>query len=180
MNEANFEEDYRRVVDRVGPTRFLPGSTVEIIRASAGRQPPRHVVFDFDGTLSLIREGWPEVMVGLMVEVLQATGTEETPESLQNLAMDFIMQLAGKQTVYQMIRLAEEVRQRGGSPEDPLAYKHAYHERLMARIEGRREALRGGSVAAADMLVPHALDLLQRCSAAAWPCISPAAPTSNT
>ena len=40
------------------------------------KTPPRHVLFDFDGTLSLIREGWPEVMVPMMVEVLQATGTE--------------------------------------------------------------------------------------------------------
>ena len=29
-----------------------------------------HVLFDFDGTLSLIRQGWPEVMVPMFVEML--------------------------------------------------------------------------------------------------------------
>ena len=31
-----------------------------------------HVLFDFDGTLSLIRQGWPEVMVPMFTEVLPA------------------------------------------------------------------------------------------------------------
>ena len=45
------------------------------------------MVFDFDGTLSLIREGWPEIMVPMMVEVLQQTGTDESPEQLAKLAL---------------------------------------------------------------------------------------------
>ena len=31
---------------------------------------PSHVLFDFDGTLSLIREGWPQVMTPMFVEML--------------------------------------------------------------------------------------------------------------
>jgi phosphoglycolate phosphatase-like HAD superfamily hydrolase len=160
MGKAYHEEDYRRVVESTGPTRFLPGSRVEIVRELTRREPPRHVLLDFDGTLSLIREGWPEVMVPMMVEVLRATGTRESPEGLRSLVFEFIMQLNGKQTIYQMIRLAEEVRRRGGSPLPPLAYKQMYHERLMARIADRREALRAGQIAAEAMLVPGALELL--------------------
>jgi len=160
MDKAYYEEDYRRVVGEVGPARFLPGTGIEVVRALAGRRPPRHVLFDFDGTLSLIREGWPEVMVPMMVEVLQATGTGESPQALRSLVFEFIMQLNGKQTIYQMIRLAEEVRRRGGTPEEPAVYKQRYHDRLMQRIEGRRESLRSGKVPAAEMLVPHAMELL--------------------
>ena len=47
------------------------------------------------------------------------------------------MRLTGRQTIYQMIQLAEEVRRRGGQPLDPLAYKHRYHDLLMRRIEGQ-------------------------------------------
>ena len=81
---AAHEEDYRRVVEPPAATRWLPGSSVEIVREAAGRSI-RHAVFDFDGTLSLIREGWPQVMVPMMVEVLQATGSGESPEALQAL-----------------------------------------------------------------------------------------------
>jgi len=160
MTSGYYEADYRRVVDEVGPTRFLPGSGVEIIREPDRRGPPRHVLFDFDGTLSLVREGWPEVMVPMMVETLQATGTDESPQALHDLVFEFVMQLNGKQTIYQMIRLAEEVRRRGGTPEEPIQYKQRYHDRLMERIAGRRRSLRAGEVPREAMLVPYSLDLL--------------------
>jgi phosphoglycolate phosphatase-like HAD superfamily hydrolase len=157
---AGHEQDYRRVVKEVGPTRFLPGSRVEIIHQFEGRCPPRHALFDFDGTLSLVREGWPKVMIPMMVEVLQATGTDESADALGELALEFVMELNGKQTIYQMIRLAEEVQKRGGAPEESLVYKQRYHDRLMARIAGRREALREGTVAPEEMLVPGSCELL--------------------
>jgi len=161
MNSGYYEEDYERVVDAVGPTRFLPGSNVEIVREPPRRRPPEHVLFDFDGTLSLIREGWPSVMVPMMVEILQATGTRESAADLHEMAFEFVMQLNGKQTIYQMIRLAEEVRKRGGDPEEPIRYKQMYHDRLMERIAGRREALRSGNVSPEQMLVPYSLDILE-------------------
>ena len=156
---ACHEEDYRRVAEPPAAARLLSGTLIEIVREAAGR-PIRHAVFDFDGTLSLIREGWPQVMVPMMVEVLRATGSREPPEALEGLVLDFVMQLNGKQTIYQMFRLAEEVRRRGGTPEDPLVYKKQYHDRLMERIGGRREALRSGRVSPREMLVPYSLEIL--------------------
>jgi phosphoglycolate phosphatase len=161
MSSGYYEEDYHRVVERTEPTRFLPGSNVEIVVEPDRRAPPRHVLFDFDGTLSLVREGWPDVMVPMMVEILQATGADESADALRRLVFDFVMQLNGKQTIYQMIRLAEEVRSRGGRPEEPIEYKRKYHDRLMERITGRREALRSGKVSPDEMLVPYSLDLLR-------------------
>jgi hypothetical protein len=79
---SNYEEkDYQRVVPAAGPTRFLPNTCIEIVREIRRDQPIAHVLFAFDGTLSLIREGGPEVMVPMMVEVLQATGTAESPQA---------------------------------------------------------------------------------------------------
>jgi len=158
------EQDYRRVVQTAGPTRFLPGTSIEIVREVRRDPPPEHVLFDFDGTLSLIREGWPEVMVPMMVEMLQQTGTRESPQELYQLAHDFVMELNGKQTIYQMIRLADEIRKRGGTPREPLEYKQIYHDRLMERIRSRREDLRSGRVSPEDMVVPGAIDILRRLS----------------
>lgn len=160
MSNSQYEGDYRRVVGRVESTRFLAGTSVEIIREKRCGTRPGHVLFDFDGTLSLIREGWPAIMVAMMVEALEATGSGETPEQLHDVAMAFIMELTGKQTIYQMMRLAEEIRARGGEPEEPLVYKHRYHERLMSVIEHRREGLRSGEIAPETMLVPHTLDFM--------------------
>lgn len=157
----NVEADFRRVQDVSVPTQFLPGSGIEVVNGFAPVRAPDHVLFDFDGTLSLVREGWPEVMVPMMVEHLQATGTDEDAGALHAVCSRFVMELNGKQTIYQMIRLAEEVQQRGGTPLDPLAYKQEYHDRLMRRIESRRDALRSGTIEPAEMLVPGAFDLLE-------------------
>ena len=65
-----------------------------------------HVLFDFDGTLSLIRQGWPEVMVPMFTEVLPAL-PGETEADRGRLAFEDIMRLNGKQTIYQMMQLAD-------------------------------------------------------------------------
>ena len=45
-------------------------TSVELPRPLEPRPEISHVLFDFDGTLSLIRQGWPEVMVPMFVEAL--------------------------------------------------------------------------------------------------------------
>src|SRR5262249_47618839 len=67
-------------------------------------------------------------------------------------------------TIYQMIRLADEVRRRGGQPRDPLEYKHRYHDLLMARIQERLNALANGGARPTDWTVPGSHDLLQELS----------------
>src|SRR5437016_9730023 len=101
---------------------------IEVVRPNVPRGRFRFVVFDFDGTLSLIREGWPQVMIPMMVEALRATGTAEHDAALTAHVEDFVMRLNGRQTIYQMIQLAEEVKKRGATPLEPLAYKHRYHD----------------------------------------------------
>jgi phosphoglycolate phosphatase len=123
------------------------GPGIEVLGTAIPRGRFRSALFDFDGTLSLIREGWPQIMIPMMVEVLRQTGTAETDEQLQTLIETFVMRLTGRQTIYQMIQLAEEVRLRGGKPLDPLAYKHHYNDRLMERIRSRLADLESGRAA---------------------------------
>src|SRR5436190_15466841 len=134
---------------------------IEIINPQLPRGHFRYALFDFDGTLSLIREGWPQVMIPMMVRILQQTGTAETADELTALVTRFVMELNGKQTIYQMIRLAAEVSQRGGRPNDPQSYKEQYHKGLMQRIASRREALQSGTLAREAMLVPESLSMLE-------------------
>src|SRR5438046_7333302 len=92
---------------------------IEILR-EVPRGRFRSALFDFDGTLSLIREGWPQVMIPMMAEVLRQTGTKETDAQLHAAVEDFVMRLNGRQTIYQMMQLADEVSRRGGTPLEPL------------------------------------------------------------
>ena len=119
--------------------------SVELPRPLGPRPEIAHVLFDFDGTISLVRQGWPEVMVPMFVEVLPRL-PGESPADVERLALDDIMTLNGKQTIYQMIRLANRIRERGGEPLEPLAYKHEYLRRLEAHIGDRTEGLAAGTI----------------------------------
>ncbi len=121
----------------------------------------RPVLFDFDGTLSLLRSGWMRVMVPMMIEVLAECQTGESEDELRQVVEAFVWRLTGKETICQMRALAAEVERRGGASLDPRVYKKRYLERLWAVIGGRVEALREGRAKPDQYLVPGARRLLE-------------------
>ena len=133
---------------------------VEFTPAFKPRPAVSHALFDFDGTLSIIRQGWPDVMIPMFVEMLPRL-PGESDESARQLVTDDIMRLNGKQTIYQMIQLAERIQERGGQPREPLWYKHEYLRRLDERIRTRLEALRSSAARTDDFLVHGSRALLE-------------------
>jgi phosphoglycolate phosphatase-like HAD superfamily hydrolase len=117
--------------------------------------------FDFDGTLSLVRSGWMDVMVPMMVEILADLKTGETEAELKAVVEDFVWRLTGKETIYQMIEFAANVEKRGGKALEPLEYKKMYLDLLWERIRGRVEELKSGHVSPEKYMVPGARALLE-------------------
>ena len=134
-------------------------SSIEIIHPPRGRRF-RFVFFDFDGTLSLVREGWPSVMVPMMIEVLVPVAAGLPRERLEAMLRDDVEASTGRPTIDQMVRLAERVAEFGGSPRDPKEYKAEYNRRLLAHIARRREALAAGTVRPEEMLLAGARGML--------------------
>src|SRR4030081_2866378 len=134
---------------------------IEIIRQGVTAERTRVALFDFDGTLSIIRSGWMDVMIPMMVELLVETKSGETEEQLRVVVEEFVGRLTGKQTMYQMVELAENIEKRGGKPQDALAYKKMYLDRLWEKIEGRIDELKKGHVSPEKYLVPGSRALLE-------------------
>lgn len=156
------ERDYAPAWPLPGKTSFIQGTSVEIIRQPKFPLRPQHALFDFDGTLSLVRQGWNQVMEPMFVRhLLPYARPTETEESIAALVKDFVTGLTGKQTIYQAMRLADEIRERGGKPRKPEEFKAEYHERLMDRIARRRNGLSDGSIAREDFLVPGSVEILE-------------------
>jgi phosphoglycolate phosphatase-like HAD superfamily hydrolase len=139
-------------------------SSVELPGPLAPRPEIGHVLFDFDGTISLIRQGWPEVMVPMFAEVMPRLPGESEAE-VERLVLDDIMRLNGKQTIYQMIQLAGRIEERGGRPREPLWYKHEYLRRLEGHIAARTAGLARGDIPAEALLVHGVRPLLEHLSA---------------
>jgi len=120
----------------------------------------KYALFDFDGTVSLLREGWREIMIPYFVEVVLATEPAANKEATTILVADFVDALTGKQTIFQCMRLDEEVKKRGGKAVNPAEYKAEYLRRLMERIKSRHEALRSGADKPEAHLVPGIIPFL--------------------
>ena len=142
----------------------------EIINPAIPRGLVKFAIFDFDGTISLIREGWQQIMIPMMISILMETPDHESEPEIEQIVRTYVANTTGKQTIYQMIRLAEEIEKRGGIPEDPLVYKNRYHDLLMDRIIDRLNGLREGRITPIEMVVPGALNAVKQLHAAGIKC----------
>lgn len=147
--------------DNSGPAGKQADDYIEIVNPDLTVGQIKSVLFDFDGTISVIREGWQGIMVPMMVEELMKTPGHESEPELEEYVREYVYFLTGKDTIYQMMRLAEEVTKRGGTARDPLDYKREYHRRLWERIEHRVLGLKGGTIDPREMVVEGALEFLE-------------------
>jgi len=118
-------------------------------------------LFDFDGTVSLIRQGWQEIMIPYFIEVLRKVSDGEPEEETERIVRDFVDLLTGKQTIFQCMRLDEEVVSRGGAHVDPLVYKREYLRRLEEHIRERKAGLANGAISPEECLVPGCRKLVE-------------------
>ncbi len=96
---------------------------VEQIRPDASAAAAKVALFDFDGTISVIRSGWVDVMAPMMVEILLDLKSGESEAELRTLIQEMIWRTTGKETIYQMMEFADHVTKRGGQALDPKIYK---------------------------------------------------------
>jgi len=143
------------------PTASIQAGDIEIIHPNHQRGGFRFALFDFDGTISLIRQGWQGVMIPMMVEILLELNTGESEKEIEACVREYVERLTGQQTIFQMIRFKEEVEKRGGEALDPLEYKRIYLDRLWERIKHRVGGLKDGSINPVDMMVPGSEELLK-------------------
>lgn len=139
---------------------YLPNTLIEIVNPRLPCAPLRHVLFDFDGTISLIREGWQQIMIELMLEFLLATPQTEDEATLRRTVTDLVSHSTGRPTIDQMAFLADGVVRRGGPAQDPQAYKAIFLDRLLVRVNQRLADLRLGHTAPTELTVPGVIDLL--------------------
>jgi phosphoglycolate phosphatase-like HAD superfamily hydrolase len=142
---------------------YLPGTQIEIIN-EVERGRLKHILFDFDGTISLMREGWQGIMGPVCVEMI-AGDTPPTEDILREVE-EMIDETTGIQTIFQMERLVEMVRAHGLVPEekilDAAGYKQIYNDRLMVPVRERINRLERGELGLDEVTVRGARDFLRR------------------
>ena len=139
-----------------------PGANTELVHGFP-RGRFRRVLFDFDGTISLLRAGWQRIMAPMMAEMI-AGGGEVTPKIEQEVQA-LIDETTGMNTILQMERLVDLVRRRGHVPEEQIldarGYKAIYNERLMMPVRDRLSRLERGELTVEQATVPGSLEFLR-------------------
>ena len=121
----------------------------------------RHALFDFDGTISVMREGWEGVMFPVMIESI--SGGIQMPPAIEKEVREYIDRSTGILTIHQMEWLADAVRRYGfvSHPLSPREYKAVYLNRLMVRVNERIALVKKGKVKSIDMMMGGALQFVQ-------------------
>jgi phosphoglycolate phosphatase-like HAD superfamily hydrolase len=133
-----------------------------LIQAPTDKPRLRAALFDFDGTISTLRQGWEAVMEPLMLEMI--AGATPVDDHLVREVREYIDQSTGILTIHQMRWLAESVRRHGrntGASDDPWWYKAEYNRRLMAGVGKRRQSILQGDRQPADLMIPGSEAFLQ-------------------
>lgn len=141
--------------------RFLPGTSIELVSDDIPVGHIKYALFDFDGTISLLRQGWQDVMIPMMCDLLEEVSPDEPKARLRAQVKGFVDELTGKQTIFQMIEFCNQMRARGAKPEDPTYYKQMYLDLLWQKIRDRVDGVKSGTISQESMMVPGARAMLE-------------------
>lgn len=119
----------------------------------------KYIVFDFDGTISTLRNGWEKIMQPLMLEMICPEGNYS--EELIKKVADYIDASTGIQTAYQMKWLAEEVEKATGKAEDVWYYKDCYNQKILDMVAQKKNAIAEGKVGREEFLMKGSVEFLE-------------------
>jgi rfaE bifunctional protein kinase chain/domain len=148
--------------------RFQPGTEIEIILDTLELGKIAHAMFDHDGTISTLRQGWEAIMEPVMVKAILGPRYQDADETLYHKVVDasrdYIDKSTGIQTIEQMEVLVEMVHQFGCVPADQIldkwGYKTIYNDALMELVRARLAKFERGELDVYDYTVKGALQFL--------------------
>jgi phosphoglycolate phosphatase-like HAD superfamily hydrolase len=113
----------------------------------------RHALFDFDGTLSVLRQGWEDAMIPVMLEAI--CGPHPVTPEIEREVREYVDHSTGILTIEQMRWLVEAVRRHGlaGEPLTAAEFKQRYLERLLVTVNERVERVARGDVRRQDAMI---------------------------
>ena len=157
------------LAEEIRHARYLESSEIEIINSWTADPAIKYAIFDNDGTLSTLREGWEQIMAPMMIKAVLGEKYQEADKSLYNKVKSAVNELIDKttgiQTLKQMKILAGLIREFGLVPEDKIldehGYKEIYNNELMEMVRKREEKLQKGELTVNDLTIKNAVPFLE-------------------
>ncbi len=129
----------------------------------------KHIIFDHDGTISTLREGWNEIMEQVMVKCILGAKYENAEpvlfDKITGRIREYIDMTTGLQTIVQMEALVEMVKEFAlVLPEkilDKFGYKKIYNETLMEPVKSRIAKIKKGDLHFTDFTIKGVVNFLK-------------------
>lgn len=159
---------------RYNPRLIEPGygrnyaGTIEVLEDVAPTDI-RYAVFDHDGTISTIRQGWEPVMLETMMSAIlgRFDGEDADPATygeIETACREFIESTTGVQTLVQMEGLRGLVERYGLARRVRTAaeYKELYNRELMEFVNRRLAAFESGRLSTSELTMLGAVEFLRK------------------
>jgi rfaE bifunctional protein kinase chain/domain len=158
------------LAEDISKARYFNSSEIEIVNEWKEKLHIEHVIFDHDGTISTLREGWELIMAPMMVKAVLGDRYKDSDEAfyqkVQIRVNDFIDRTTGIQTLVQMKGLIDLVREFRCVPEekilDEFGYKQIYNEELLKIVRVREMKLLKGELSQNDLSLKNSILFLQK------------------
>ena len=150
--------------------KYWNGTEIEVINEWKQPLNIKHAIFDHDGTISTLREGWEHIMQPMMMKAILGKQFQLADEALYHKVysrvVDFIDKTTGIQTLVQMKGLVELVKEFGLVPADQIldefGYKEIYNDELLKMVRLREAKLSRGELSLEDFTLKNAVLLLEK------------------
>ncbi len=157
------------IAEDIRKSYFWKETEIEVVNHEITFGPIEHVIFDHDGTISTLRQGWEQIMEPVMVKAILGPHYLEASEELYQRVVrrvrEYIDQSTGIETIVQMEALEQMVRQFALVPADqildPAGYKQIYNQALMEMVQKRTDKLHRGELTAGDYTIKGAAGFLK-------------------
>lgn len=157
------------LADDIRQAVYIRNTETEVIRRLPEAPEIRYAIFDNDGTISTLREGWEDIMAPVMIKAILGDRYSDADRSLfmkvKAAVLDLIDKTTGIQTLRQMKLLTGLVREFDIVPEDQIldehGYKQIYNDELMKMVRQREMKLNSGELNVNDLTIKGSVGFLK-------------------
>jgi rfaE bifunctional protein kinase chain/domain len=173
MIELSKDVDYNYHPELAADPRranYYPDSEIELcyndVLSKTGNI--KHALFDNDGTISTLRQGWEMIMEPVMIRAILGEKYETAEiklyQEVRNQVLGYIDMSTGIQTILQMEALVQMVDEFNIVPKDDIldkfAYKKIYNDALLEVVSRKLEKLRTGQLDNDDFTMKGSIGFL--------------------
>ena len=149
--------------------KFYPNSEIEIINSWPANTEIKYAIFDHDGTISTLREGWEQIMAPMMIKAIMGDKYLSADESLYNKVKERVAEMIDKttgiQTLMQMSILIDLIKEFNIIPKNEIldthGYKKIYNDELIRLVKERENKLTRHELSVEDFTIKNAVKFLQ-------------------